>query len=68
MDDWITTAEAVALSGYTSEHVRRLIREGAVEAKKWTREWQVSRRSLLTYLRHVEELGDRRGPKPHGGA
>ncbi len=63
MADWITTAEAVKLSGYTPEHIRRLIKLGAVKAQKWGREWQVSRKSLLAYVHKAEELGERRGPK-----
>ena len=43
MEDWLTTADAAALSGYHLEHIRRLIRSGAVVARKWGRDWQVSR-------------------------
>ncbi len=66
MSDWITTEQAVALSGYTPEHVRRLIKTGEIKAQKWGREWQVSRRSVLAYLQRVQQLGRRRGPKPGG--
>ncbi len=62
-DDWITTAEAVTLSGYHVEHLRELARDGKIKAQKWGREWQISRASLLTYLRKSEELGAKRGPK-----
>lgn len=64
MDDWITTAEAVKLTGYHPKHLRRLLRSGHVKGKKWSREWQVSRTSLLAYIRQAERLGEKRGPKP----
>jgi len=63
MADWITTAEAVRLSGYHTEHIRRLIRNGDVRGQKWGLQWQVSRRSLLAHLRRTRALGERRGPK-----
>jgi excisionase family DNA binding protein len=61
--DLITTAEAAQLSGYNLDHIRELLREGKVNGQKWGREWQVSRVSLLAYLRRVEKLGAKRGPK-----
>ena len=63
MADWITTAEAVRLSGYDVEYIRRLARSGKVKAQKWGREWQVSKSSLLAHKRQVEKLGAKRGPK-----
>ena len=43
--DWITTTEAVTLSGYHVDHIRRLLKSGEVNGQKWGREWQVSRSS-----------------------
>ena len=63
-DDWITSAEAVKLTGYHIEHLRELVRDGKVIARKWGREWMVSRQSLLVYLQSMEARGRRRGPKP----
>ena len=62
--EWITTVEAVRLTGYHLEHIRRLIRTGEVKGQKWGHQWQVSRKSLLAYARKVADLGERRGPKP----
>ncbi len=62
-DDWITTDEAAEISDYHSEYIRELIRAGRIKAQKWGRSWQVSRSSLQAYLRAVEKLGERRGPK-----
>jgi excisionase family DNA binding protein len=57
-EEWITTLEAKSLTGYNSEHIRRLVRAGKVKAKKWGREWMVEKNSLLAY---VESEG--RGPR-----
>jgi len=63
-DDWITSREAVEISGYHPDHLRRLIRAGDIEARKFGIVWQVSRQSLLMYLREARDSTDkRRGPK-----
>ena len=60
-DGWITTAEAVALTGYHIKHVRKLARDGVIEARKVTpRAWLLNRDSLLRYKMEMETLGDRR--------
>lgn len=64
--DWIPTSEAAKLSGYSGYHIRELIHEGKVKAQKFGEVWQVSRKSLLAYLRQVEKLGAKRGRKPKG--
>lgn len=64
MPDWITTAEAVKLSGYHIERLRELAREDKIKAQKWGIQWQISRSSLLDYLKNIEKLGAKRGPKP----
>ena len=66
--DWITTAQAAELSGYHPERIRELVREGQVEAQKFGTLWQVSRASLLAYVKAAQKSEDkRRGPKPHDG-
>ena len=62
-EDWLTTFAAAALSGYHPERIRELAREGRVKARKWGRDWQISRASLLRYLDQVAKLGEKRGPK-----
>lgn len=61
--DWITTTEALGLSGYHKEHLRELLRDGKIKAQKWSFVWQISRASLLAYLKQVQGLGEKRGPK-----
>lgn len=64
-DDWITTHEAAELSGYHVNYLRRLIRREEIQARKISFLWFVNRQSLLDYMAHAKESGDkRRGPKP----
>jgi excisionase family DNA binding protein len=62
-EDWLTTYEAAKLSGYHLNHVRRLIRSGQVKGRKFLTVWQVSRQSLLAYLKRQDQQGERRGRK-----
>ena len=62
-NDWITTADAVALSGYHPERIRELARERKIKAQKWGRDWQISRSSLLRYLQTARKSGEKPGPK-----
>jgi excisionase family DNA binding protein len=62
-DEWITTAEAAHLSGYHPNHIRRLIRAGEIEARKWGAALMIDRGSVLSYLKKIESQGSRRGPK-----
>ncbi|MBN1261580.1 MAG: helix-turn-helix domain-containing protein [Anaerolineae bacterium] len=56
--EWITTAEAAEVSGYSLNHIRRLVREGRVRSKKFGRAWMVHRRSLESYAQEMERLGE----------
>jgi len=61
---WLTVSEAAKLSGYDPEHIRRLIREGEIEAHKFSIVWMVSRDSLLEYVKKAQTWGKKRGRKP----
>jgi excisionase family DNA binding protein len=63
MEDWLTTFEAAALSGYNPDYIRQLIRSKKVQGRKWGLAWQVSRQSLENYMATAEKTGERRGPK-----
>ncbi len=63
MADWITTREAIELSGYHPDSLRRLVRAGSIGAKKWGREWMIDKRSLILFLKRQAELGAKRGRK-----
>jgi excisionase family DNA binding protein len=62
-EEWITTTEAVEISSYHAEHIRRLIRQGRVAGKKFGNTWQVHKASLELYMDMMKEKGERRGPK-----
>jgi hypothetical protein len=62
-EDWITTQDASELSGYRSDYLRTLIRQGRIKGRKYFVIWQVERRSLLAYLREQEQRGEKRGRK-----
>ena len=66
MADWITTKEAVKLSGYHPVYLRQLIRNGKIKAQKFSEVWQIDRHSLLVFVKMVEKAGKKRGPKPRG--
>jgi excisionase family DNA binding protein len=58
--EWLTTAEAADLTGYSVQYVRRLIKKGRVRAKKWVRDWMIDKASLLEYQRTMAQLGPAR--------
>ena len=63
--EWITTAEAAELTGYSPHYVRRLMRNDRVMAKKWGNSWMINKRSLLSYKQRMNELGRARyNPHP----
>jgi len=60
MEEWITVVEASHLSGYHPEYMRELIRNQRVKARKFGPLWQVSRSSLLDFLKDAKKSGDKR--------
>ena len=63
-DDWITVSDASDLSGYNEEHIRRLLRDGSIQGRKFGIVWQVKSSSLHSYLSKAQGSEDRRhGPK-----
>lgn len=62
--DWITTADAIKLSGYSADYLRELIRAGKIKGRKFGIVWQVSKRSLAVFQEAARQSSDsRRGPK-----
>jgi excisionase family DNA binding protein len=64
MEDWLTTYEAVQLSGYELDYIRKLVRAKKITGRKWGQSWQVSRKSLQEFLKGREQQGGKRGRKP----
>ena len=62
-NDWISTEEAARISGYHPNHIRRLIKAGEIQARKWGSALMISRNSVSHYLRKMENRGEKRGPK-----
>ena len=63
-DEWLTVTEAAELSGFHPYYLRELLRMGKIKAQRFGPLWQVSKQSLLTYLKVAEKSDDkRRGPK-----
>jgi len=63
-EEWLTLKEAAKLAEYNPVHLRVLIREGRIKGRKFATVWQVSRSSLLGYLREQAKRGEKRGRKP----
>ncbi len=62
--NWIPTTEASKKSGYNAEHLRRLVRNGEIKARKFGFVWQINRKSLDHYLEQASKKKDKRwGPK-----
>jgi excisionase family DNA binding protein len=59
-ENWITTAEAETLTGYSRAYLRGLASRGGVVARKVGRDWLIERESLQAYKARMDELGDRR--------
>lgn len=62
-DKWITVPQAAALTGYSPNYIRRLIRLKSIHAEKFGMVWAIDRQSLLAYQRQQNEIGAKRGPK-----
>ncbi|MGE5541397.1 MAG: hypothetical protein ACM3TU_03955, partial [Bacillota bacterium] len=53
--NFIPNKEASQLSGYNSDYIARLCREGKIEGKRIGRAWFVNRESLQRFIRQQEE-------------
>ena len=63
--EWLSVSEAAEVSGYNPEYIRRLIRSGEIEARKFSIVWQVRRESLTSYIKSAQKKDDKRyTPKP----
>lgn len=61
---FITTEEGQELTGFTREHITRLVRAGKVKGRRFGWVWQVDKESLLEYTKQAERNSDGRyGPR-----
>jgi len=49
--DPIRVSEAMRITGYSAEYVRRLARQGHIVAVKWENDWILSRDSIIKWQR-----------------
>ena len=64
LDELIPLSKAAMLSGLSSDHLRRLVRQGDLWGKKIGRNWVTTEQAVKEYLTR-----DRRpGPKPQKGS
>jgi excisionase family DNA binding protein len=64
IEDFITIEEAIQVSGYTGQYLRRMARNGRIRALKRGPFWLVELASLQAYLKAAQSTGDRRfGPR-----
>lgn len=54
-EEWLTVNQAAQLAQYHPEHIRRLVRQGKINARKFSIVWQINKSSLLQYLRFMEK-------------
>lgn len=59
-DEWLSVSDAAKLSGYHPEYIRRLIRDGEIEARKFSIVWQVRTKSLNAYVESSQSMDDKR--------
>ena len=64
MPDFLTTQDAHEQTGYTIQHLIRLLKEGKVRGKRFGRLWAIDPDSLNEYLERARASADRRrGPR-----
>lgn len=66
MAQWISVTEASRLTGYSTPHLRELIKIGAIKARKVVIVWQIDKSTLTAYIKKQAERGEKRGPKKGG--
>jgi excisionase family DNA binding protein len=64
IEDFITIEEAIQVSGYTGQYLRRMARSGRIRALKRGPFWLVELASLQAYLKAAQSTRDKRfGPR-----
>jgi excisionase family DNA binding protein len=66
VEDYMTLRQAIRLSGYNDQYLRRMAKEGRIHALKFGQFWMISRRSLEAFMNRANTRGEtdqRFGPK-----
>lgn len=58
--EWLTTTEATALTGYAAAYLRRLAEQRRIKARKIGRDWLLDAESVQAYRRAMVALGPQR--------
>jgi excisionase family DNA binding protein len=61
--DLVTVTEAAARTGYTVQHITRLIRQGKIAGKRYGWVWLTSLEAVERYKREAPKPGRRPGRK-----
>lgn len=59
-DEYITVGQASQLSGLSTRHLSRLLREGTIEGVKPGHDWLVRPSTVMDYLRQERRPGRKR--------
>jgi excisionase family DNA binding protein len=59
-EGWITSQQAVDLTGYTAQYLRRLARQGRLTVTKIGSTWLFDRDSLLAWKTEMENMGTKK--------
>ena len=64
LNNHVSIKTAVVFSGYSSQYLRRLLRNGKLDGVKISQLWLIDKFTLDTYLESSMNIGDGRyGPK-----
>jgi excisionase family DNA binding protein len=58
--EWITTAEAAELTGYTSRNIVKAINKGRLHGVKRGGTWFLRKEEVQTYAKEMSQLGSRK--------
>jgi excisionase family DNA binding protein len=56
-EEWITTQQAAALTGYSPSRFRQLAKRGVILARKFGRDWSLNKAAVLAYHQKMQQLG-----------
>ena len=60
---WVATAEAAEMTGYTADYFRKAIKRGILHGQKRGRDWFLSKKEVLAYAEEMKDLGpDKHNP------
>lgn len=60
--NYITSAEAAVILGFSADHVRKLINQGKLKAEKLGRNWIINQKDLCK----IKRKRFPKGSQPHG--